>query len=453
MTSHREATELLTGVTQLLGLPDAPEAQVQLSGPTDVLASRYAVTPVLQASVAVVGEAFADLALAEGRPRPDVSVDSRAAAVAGSSHRYLRIDGHRPAGDQALAFVRAADGFVRLHALYPWHLAALLRVLNIAPGDDALVPAVTEAVAGWQALELEEALAAAGAVGFAVRSADSWAKHPQGRAVAALPLLSLSAGDGRGADRRAGPRLRVLDLTRVIAGPVAGRTLGALGADVLRIDDPALPEMVPFADTGLARRSALLDLRRHGDRATFDALLATADVLLQGYRPGALAVYGLSDADLAEAYPGLVTVTLCAWGEAGPWAGRRGFDSLVQAACGIALVEGSADAPGVLPTQVLDYATGFLAAACALRGVAGQRRDGAGRRARVSLAQTAHWLTTAGVRERPVEPWDVAPYLTVHHGGYGRTRVAQPPLVIDGQPPHWPSPAVPFGSSEATWLA
>src|SRR5262249_4211076 len=156
-----------------------------------------------------------------------------------------------------------------------------------------------------------------------------------------------------------------LDLTRVIAGPVATRTLALLGADVLRIDSPELPEIpAQHLDTGMGKRSTLLDLARPADRQTFEDLLATAGVVVTGYRPGALDRFGLDTSALHQRSPALVVASVSAWSTSGPWSGRRGFDSIVQTACGIADTEATADAtPGALPVQALDHATGYLLAA------------------------------------------------------------------------------------------
>ncbi|MYR64088.1 hypothetical protein GTY54_50435, partial [Streptomyces sp. SID625] len=172
--------------------------------------------------------------------------------------------------------------------------------------------------------------------------------------------------------------VRVLDLTRVIAGPVATRTLALLGADVLRVDPPHLPELADqHADTGFGKRSAALDPAT--DRAAFEELLAGADVVVTGYRPGALDRFGLSPEALAERRPALVVAELSAWGAYGPWARRRGFDSLVQVATGIAAVEGGDGRPGALPAQALDHGTGYLLAAAVLRALTEQSHDGGGR--------------------------------------------------------------------------
>jgi crotonobetainyl-CoA:carnitine CoA-transferase CaiB-like acyl-CoA transferase len=227
--------------------------------------------------------------------------------------------------------------------------------------------------------------------------------------------------------------LRVLDLTRVIAGPVATRTLASHGADVLRIDGPRLPEDPDaLLDTGSGKRHVTVDFASLGGRRTVDALLSGADVVVQGYRPGALDAFGLAPEALAERYPHLVVVRLSAWGVTGPWRGRRGFDSLVQAASGIALRSGSADAPGVLPAQALDHATGHLAAAVVLGALARQREEGGGWHGELSLAQTAHWLLDAPAEpaEDDGEP-DATPYLQELPSARGTVGVVAPP----GSPP------------------
>ncbi|MYR04306.1 CoA transferase, partial [Streptomyces sp. SID6139] len=207
----------------------------------------------------------------------------------------------------------------------------------------------------------------------ALRTPREWRATEQAALVAARPLVeraTLGTAPVRALpplDAAAAPLLpaagvRVLDLTRVLAGPVATRTLALLGADVLRLDAPWLPELPDqHAETGLGKRSATLDLATRRD--AFEELLAEADVVVTGYRPGALDRFGLSPEALAERHPALVVAQVSAWGAYGPWGGRRGFDSLVQAATGIAVTEGSAREPGALPAQALDHGTGYLLAA------------------------------------------------------------------------------------------
>ncbi|MFD1533102.1 CoA transferase [Pseudonocardia aurantiaca] len=246
-------------------------------------------------------------------------------------------------------------------------------------------------------------------------------------------------------------RPRVLDLTRVIAGPVATRTLAAHGADVLRIDAPGRPEIPLQAfDTLPGKRSALLDLGARRD--VLAELLAGADVVIAGYRPGALDRFGLAPEDLARRHPGLVVVTLSAWGHRGPWASRRGFDSLVQAACGIAVTEGSAEQPGALPAQVLDHATGYLAAAGALLALAEQREQGGTHHVRLALAGTAAWLQGLPRAEPATVPdVDPGPYLQDLDAPAGRLTVAVPPGTVGGRPLSWPPPPPSFGTAAPDW--
>lgn len=233
--------------------------------------------------------------------------------------------------------------------------------------------------------------------------------------------------------------VRVLDLPRVIAGPVATRALALLGADVLRVDPPGLPEIPwQFTDTGQGKHSTLLDLRTAS--AQWENLLDTADVLVTGYRPGALERLGLTGR------PGLVHARVSAWGFTGPWADRRGFDSIVQAATGIADVEGASAVPGALPAQALDHASGYLLAAGIVDALTARAGDGFGRDVRVSLARTASWLLS----ERGRTPHHPAPEVpgprsTVTHG---RIVTAAPALA---EFPDYPFPATDYGRAEPRW--
>jgi crotonobetainyl-CoA:carnitine CoA-transferase CaiB-like acyl-CoA transferase len=247
----------------------------------------------------------------------------------------------------------------------------------------------------------------------------------------------------------------VLDLTRVLAGPVCTRILAFLGADVLRVDSPRLLEFPEqHLDTGFGKRSALLDLRQPGDLATFERLLAGADVVVTGYRPGALDALGLHPRALLERRPGLVVASLSAWGRNGPWADRRGFDSLVQAASGIGRVEGGdAERPGALPAQALDHGTGYLLAAAVLRALALRATRGGTWRAQLSLAQTAHWLLGAPRDPEPgaAEGFDPTPWLATVDSPMGRVTHALPPIALQGGPRTWAEPVLPWGSSPAFW--
>jgi crotonobetainyl-CoA:carnitine CoA-transferase CaiB-like acyl-CoA transferase len=347
-----------------------------------------------------------------------------------------------------------------------------------------VVAAVAAALAESATGEVAERISKAGGLAVPVHTPDEWARRDQGAAVARLPLLTLRrAGDAASVDPSSSglshlpaAGLRVLDLTRVISGPVATRTLGHLGADVLRVDNPRLPELrEQHLDTGFGKRSTLLDLDRREDRAQFDDLIDAADVVVTGYRPGALDRHGLDPAALLDRRPSLIIARLSAWSGVGPWAGRRGFDSLVQAASGIAVLEaarggkgsGSGDGsgsggdggwtPGRLPVQALDHATGYLLAAAVLRAQTNRRRQGGGWVAELSLAQTAAWLLrhasdSAAGEDRETGSYDLSPWLAEVDTPDGRIRHALPPITIDGVPRDWRRPVSPWGGDAPVWL-
>ncbi|WP_402376432.1 CoA transferase [Isoptericola rhizosphaerae] len=375
-------------------------------------------------------------------PLVDAPLDPARVAAAFASDRLLRIDGEPWAGFAPHSgFFRTADGWVRTHANYPHHRARLLHLLDLpdgAPRDD-----LAARLAQRSAQDVEDAAADAGAIAVRVRSEREWRASAPGRAAAVGPLVATTpradARPARAATPFAGAR--VLDLTRVIAGPVGTRTLALLGAEVLRVDPPE-PAEIPaqHLDTGQGKRSTLLDLRRRDDHARAQELLDRADVLVTGYRPGAIEAHGL------RLPPGAVHARVSAWGAGGPWAGRRGFDSIVQAASGVALLE-SADGvtPGALPAQALDHATGYLLAAGVVDALAGRARDGRGRDVTVALARTAAWLLDTPGREPGHPPATLPPSgTTVTHG---RVRSARPALPVDD----YPAPARPWGGDAPRW--
>jgi len=326
-----------------------------------------------------------------------VELDPIKVATAVTSDRHLRLNG-KPvnAWAELSGFWPCSDGWVRTHANYPHHRDALITGLDLP--DDTGADGLLLALRSMRAADVEQRVIDAGGVATVVRTPEQWAEHPQAQKLAELPVVTVSplGAAGSAAFRPttvdapcAG--LRVLDLTRVIAGPVAGRTLALWGADVLRIDSPQHPEISwVHTDTGAGKRSALLDLDDRDDRATFERLLDTADVVLTGYRPGCLDRFGLSPAALAGRRPGIIVGRLSAWGTVGPLADRRGFDSIVQAATGIAFVEGDdSGTPGTLPAQALDHAAGYLIAAGVTSAIRRRLDAGDSWLVEVSLARLA----------------------------------------------------------------
>lgn len=344
------------------------------------------------------------------------------------------------------------DGWIRLHTNAPHHRDAALAVLGCAAEREALA----EAVRDRDRTALETAVVTAGGCAAAMHSLADWARHPQGAAVAAEPLIAWQQ-TGTAAAPRDLNGLKVLDLTRVLAGPVATRFLAGFGAEVLRIDPPSWNEPGVEPEVTLGKRCAGLDLTRAQDRASFETLLRAADVLVHGYRPGALDTLGYGAEARRALNPALIDVSLCAYGWSGPWAGRRGFDSLMQMSTGIA-AEGMArlggDRPRPLPVQALDHATGYLMAAAVLRALRVRQASGRLLSARLSLARTAALLVAGGVREpaAPLDPEteaDLAPQPEAT--GWGPARRVMFPLHLDGQPPVWPHPAGPLRRDTAAW--
>jgi hypothetical protein len=358
---------------------------------------------------------------------------------------------------------RALDGWIRLHTNAPHHRAAALRVLGVE-GDREWVAA---AVTTWLASELEDAVVAEGGCAAVLRTPAEWAAHPQGVAVAGEPLIAVvpgaavaSAASAPGwapsSDRPLGG-LRVLDLTRVLAGPVATRMLAGLGADVLRIDPPEWDEPGVVPDMTIGKRTARLDARDPAGRETLLELLAGADVLVHGYRSDALERLGLGEAVRAAVRPGLVDVALDAYGWSGPWRARRGFDSLVQMSTGIAgwgLEHGTADRPTPLPVQALDHATGYLMAAAVLAGLTRRIREGAGSISRLSLARTALELERArALPARPVaaQPPPPLPAPVPLDTPWGAATLPPSPVRIGGIPLHWDHGPRELGSDAPAW--
>ncbi len=431
--------------------------------PPATLPSRLPVTQLAFDAVALAILAVHEALLARGMVAdlPKVTVRGDRLVTSVRSERFLRIGGAAPGAWSPLSgFFPAADGWVRTHGNYPHHAGRLRAVLGTSP--DAGRHTVAAAIATGPAQQWEDAAADAGAVLVRVRTAQEWAEHPQGRALVSLPMLSVARsglGGARGWSARPVRPLegvRVLDLTRVIAGPVAARDLAFAGADVLRVDAPWLPEIGwQHLDTGQGKRSTLLNLRDRSDRAVFERLLGDADVVLTGYRRGSLDRFGLSAAALAARHPGIVVGSVSAWGSVGPWAERRGFDSIVQAATGIAMVEsGGAGTPGALPAQVLDHASGHLLAAGVIRALVDQRARAGSAAVSVALARVAQALRAGGAASDSGEESPTPPALQTGATTSGAELVtAAPVLTYLGAPEAYPAMGGGWGADDPAWRA
>ncbi len=450
-------------------LPAPALARVTLAGASPGLPSSFAVGDAAQASLAASALAAAEIRHLRGHARQDVRVD-RTHALAECTGWFSidgvtppswdKISGLYPCGDAV-----GAPGWVRLHANFAHHRDGALRLLGCAPGPATERAAVQAALRHWHAEAFETVAADAGLVVAAVRSFEQWDRHPQSAAVAETPV-NLSRLDDAPAPAwpelaptaRPLTGLRVLDLTRILAGPVGCRTLAAHGADVLMVNSPHLPNIDAIAELSRGKRSAHVDLRTDAGRETLRELVRGAHVFVQGYRPGGLAALGFDPHALATLRPGIVCASLSAYGPRGPWANRRGFDSLVQTATGLNEAEAraaGASTPQAMPVQILDFASGYLLAFGVQAALARQRREGGSWHVQVSLAGTARWLRglgrVPGGLDVPRPDGLLASFLVSEPSGFGRLVGVRHAAELADTPPQWRLPSMPPGTHRPAW--
>jgi crotonobetainyl-CoA:carnitine CoA-transferase CaiB-like acyl-CoA transferase len=458
--------EILGQLWNLAGGEPAALDSVTLTGDEPQLPSSFRVAAAAQASIAAAGLAAAQIWKLRSGQSQSVAVDMQHAVVECRSERYLRVDGQPPgpAWDVIAGVYKTRDRrFVRLHTNFRHHRDAVCKVLNCKPERDAVQAALMQ----WDGEAFETAAYAAGGVVAMMRSHEEWSASPHGQALATQPVLTIEKiGEAAPRPWPAGDRplsgLRVLDLSRVIAGPVAGRTLAVHGGDVLLISSPDLPD-IPWLtiDTGRGKLSSFVELGSEQGRQVMRDLLANADIFSQGYRPHALAGLGFAPEDAAQISPGIVCVSLSAYGHTGPWAERRGFDSLVQAATGFNHAEGQAagiEGPKELPAQMLDHATGYLMAFGAMMAKARQSREGGSWHVRVSLAQTGRWLwnfgrVADGFATADLKGETVKPFIEEIPSGFGPLQAVSHSAILSQTQAFWARPAMPLGSHPPQWPA
>ncbi|MEZ5551009.1 MAG: CoA transferase [Pseudomonadales bacterium] len=449
----------------MTGREPVNELEIGESPPT--LASSFAVSAAAQTSIAAAALAGAEFWSHRTGARQLIRVPRAAAELECTG--YFTLDGQVPeAWAKYSGLYGCSDGHVRIHANFDHHRDGVLALLGLPPGESAPREAVASALQPWRAADFEEAAAQQGLVVAMARSFEEWDRHPHALAAAQLPLLTIDRIDDAkpladppiSADQAPLTGIRVLDLTRILAGPICGRTLAAYGADVMLINSPHLPNIESIADTSRGKRSAHIDLSTEAGRGQLGRLLETAHLFVQGYRPGGLSALGFSPGELAQRRPGIVAVSLSAYGPKGPWAERRGFDSLVQTATGFNVAEGEASAaangvrqPKALPVPILDYASGFLMAFGAQTALLRQRIEGGSWHVQVSLLQTANWLRSLGRIDNgfAVQRPKLADHLLDYPCTHAKLRAMPHAAEFSVTPAHWRWPSALPGEHPAAW--
>jgi len=454
----REAVER---AARLAGLELDAATDLEIAGSDPIFESPFHLGEGAAVALGLVGQAANRLWTLRGGGPQALAVDVRHAAASLVSFALLEVEGS-PAlhltPNPLTAIHPCRDGrWIHLHASFD-HGPRVAEELGVAPDADGA--AVAAATSRRDAFALEDALAAKRLCGAVVRSAAEWAASPQGRWLADRPVVELlRIGDAPAEPLPPGPRplsgIRVLDLTRVLAGPTCARTLAEHGADALHVASPALPTLELFEmDTGHGKRQAHLDLRDAGQAETLRELARGADVFSQGFRMGALARRGFDPERLARLRPGIVYVSENCYGNGGPWGERPGWEQLAQTVSGVAAVQGG-ETPRLTGAAQNDYTTGYFAALGAMEALRRRAREGGSWHVRVSLTQTSMWYMRLGHdldRARASGLGDAKEFLAQRATPYGPMRFVAPPLRMSETPPRWELPSARLGSDAPVWL-
>ena len=396
--------QALQEVLRSAGLPESRAQEVKYSGADPVYNTQYKVATGGSAALGAMAIAMADIREAQTGKRPTIAIDVNAATASLRSSKYVHMDGKPPSERTAVSgFYRAANGrWNYFHCNHPPHQLALLKVLGVA-ADKAKV---AEAAAKWDAFELEKAVMEAGGLAPAVRTPEEWRALPHSASLAAEPLVDIrKIGDSapvplpKGGERPLSG-LRVLDLTRVLAGPTCARLLAESGADVLKVTCEAHPDSAALEwDTGYRKRKLTLDISSPTGKQQFTELLKTCDVFSQAYRPGSLAARGFGAEQAKVIRPGIVYASMNAFGYTGEWKMRRGFDTVVQSASGMAYTSGRGKEPKFTPVSSLDYIGGYLMTFGVLVALRRRHDVGGSYAVNVSLGRCEEWLVSMGLHD------------------------------------------------------
>ena len=454
--------EIFMDLLRSLGSPVDHIDNVTIVGTDPILPSPFFIGEAGAAIIAVIGYLASEIWELKNHEAQKISIEVKDAAIAQRSHEYINvIDGdNQDLWSPISGFYQTQDNrWIQLHCNFPHHQQGVISIL----GCEDTKSSVSDAVKNWQALALEETLSNLGLCAAIVRTPEEWQEHPQAQYIEALPLIEIiKIGSSKPEPLPMGSRplsgINVLDLTRVIAGPVCGKTLAEHGATVMLISSPELPSILPLVmDTGFGKLSAYLDLNKNKDKDHLIQLIKKTDIFAQSYRPGGLAERGFSPEDMAAYRPGIIYISFSAYSHLGPWADRHGYDSLVQSATGMVYEQSDLNPPKHLPAQSLDYITGFLASAGAMEALRRRALDGGSYLVRVSLAQTAHWFKQLG---RVTDDFSqctiptqeqIKPLLTQTKTTFWNIEHLLPVLKMSETPPYWDRPSCPLGVDKPKW--
>ena len=463
-------------VLDVRGLERPEAGQVSITGQDPVLTTRYKIGETCAAVLGGVGLAVSDIwELKTGR-RQEVAIDARRAAATLKSSYLMQ----QPDETGAFQDVINPNHEHMIQCTQPWptkdgrwflpHFGLpnlkerVLKVLGCAFEPAA----IRDAVATWDALDLEAAIDEARACGGMVRSNEEWLTTEHGQVLAGKPIVEITKiADSDPEPFPEGPRplsgIRALDLTRILAGPIAGRTLAEHGADVLMIAADGVPQIMEHVmDTSHGKRSTFLDLKTAEGADTLKRLVRDADVFSQGYRPGVMAKHGFAPEDLAKARPGIVCLSISCFGADGPFSHRAGWEQIAQTVTGICHgngVDAGDNRPRLLPAAACDYTTGYLGAYGVLLALAKRARDGGSYHVRVSLCQSGMLIQRQGRTEQVpaanayFTDAELGQWRTTSETSYGTLRHLAPVLSFSETQPHWARPTPKFGGDKPEWLS
>ena len=434
-------------------------------GSDPILPTVFKVGTAASATIGAASLAAAELWKSRTGRTQNVTIDMRNAAAAFCSEHYTEVATKSIMKDfwsPVSGYYNDCNGnWVQLHCQFPHLRDGVLKILGCENDQYA----VRAAVEKWNGVDLERECRKNKLCVALVRSQIEWREHAHAKALAQLPVIEIiKIGDAPPkplleSGKRPLSDIRVLDLTKVIAGPVCGRTLASHGAEVMRVGAKHLPYLEPLViDTGLGKKSTFLDLRDKIENDKLSELLIDADVFIQGYRPGVISKHGFDPEAIAKQRPGIVYVSLSAYGHSGPWSSWRGFDSLVQSATGIAhegMTMSGSNKPIPLPCQALDHATGYLAAFGAMVALKRRVEEGGSWMVRISLAQTGLWFNNlgraSGLNLKMPTRLEISDLLEKHDSPFGVIEHVSPPEILSETPPYWSFGSVPLGHDAPRW--